>query len=259
MKIFINRYHARNSYARDIRNGMEALGYKSLIISKKNSHYVHQDDHLVINWGDSKCPNYPNMLNRPHAIANATNKLASFKCLLNYNVCCAPIMLNKGAAIAYLQGGEDRVVFCRGKLSAARGAGIVVAKTVNDLIDCKLYTGGILDPNRIEYRCHVMMGKVIHTQQKKRRNGWRDDPTFSDTVRNYHHGWIFAIQNVHPSEATKQTSIDAVEAMGLDFGAVDIMQTPDGTGYVLEVNTAPGIDGSSPAKYCQAIAEYMEA
>lgn len=35
----------------------------------------------------------------------------------------------------------------------------------------------------------------------------------------------------------------AIDALGLDFGAVDILQGTDGNFHVLEVNTAPGVEG----------------
>lgn len=35
----------------------------------------------------------------------------------------------------------------------------------------------------------------------------------------------------------------AIQALDLDFGAADVIVGPDGTAYVLEVNTAPGVEG----------------
>jgi len=36
---------------------------------------------------------------------------------------------------------------------------------------------------------------------------------------------------------------DALQAIGLDFGAVDILVGKDGQNYVLECNSAPGVEG----------------
>lgn len=53
-------------------------------------------------------------------------------------------------------------------------------------------------------------------------------------------------------------AIKAVNALGLDFGAVDIV-TEKNTGipYVLEVNTAPGNEGTTTQKYVDSIIEYI--
>ena len=50
-----------------------------------------------------------------------------------------------------------------------------------------------------------------------------------------------------------QTIMKAMEAVGLDFGAVDVVITEDGTPYVLEINTAPELTNSeySAAKYAR--------
>ena len=68
---------------------------------------------------------------------------------------------------------------------------------------------------------------------------------------------MFAIKDVDASEHTKTTAIKAVQALGLDFGGVDIVETPDGTGYVIEVNTACGLHGTTITKYCEAINKYV--
>lgn len=54
----------------------------------------------------------------------------------------------------------------------------------------------------------------------------------------------FAFEYVRePQEELKDLGGRAVDALDLDFGAVDILQSVDGRYYVLEVNTAPGVEG----------------
>ncbi len=57
---------------------------------------------------------------------------------------------------------------------------------------------------------------------------------------NWDHGFAFEFYHNAPEEL-KQLGAAAVEAMGLDFGAVDIIHSTTGQMYVLEVNTAPGV------------------
>jgi glutathione synthase/RimK-type ligase-like ATP-grasp enzyme len=50
----------------------------------------------------------------------------------------------------------------------------------------------------------------------------------------------------------------AVSALGLDFGAVDIIWNErEDKCYVLEVNTAPGLQGSTLENYANAIMEVL--
>lgn len=252
MNIFIKSWKAGSMGAKELRN---AVGGK--LIRNKDSRYVNDPNKdLVINWGDSKCPNYAQMLNRPDAVKRATSKLTCAKVFEEAGVSIPPTYYSKAEVELNVLAGAT--VFCRGLINSSKGKGIVVARTKDELIDCKLYTVGITDPDRIEYRIHVFQGKVIHQQQKKKRNGWEDNPNFSDEVRNLKGGWIFAIQNVNASEHTKNASIKAVEALGLDFGGVDIVQTSDGTGYVIEVNTACGLHGTTIVKYQEAVKACVE-
>jgi hypothetical protein len=61
---------------------------------------------------------------------------------------------------------------------------------------------------------------------------------------NYRNGFMFDIVR---RENLPQPAIDlaakAVQALQLDFGAVDVLLGKDGKFYVLEVNTAPGVQG----------------
>ena len=254
MRVFIKGWKVGSSSAKELRNG---LGAK--LIRAKNSRYVHnQARHLVVNWGDSRCDDYGNMLNRPSAVKKATDKISTIISMDEHGVSSLGVMYDKEIATRYLINHPDSVIFCRGMINASKGKGIVVARSPDELIDCKLYTVGILDPDRIEYRIHVFQGKVIHQQQKKKRNGWRENPNFSGDVRNLDGGWVFAIKDVDASEHTKSTAIKAVEALGLDFGGVDIVQEPSGTGYVIEVNTACGLHGTTIDMYCEAIKKYAE-
>jgi D-alanine-D-alanine ligase-like ATP-grasp enzyme len=53
-----------------------------------------------------------------------------------------------------------------------------------------------------------------------------------------------------------QLSVEAVAALGLDFGAVDIIEDKEGNFYVLEINTAPGLEGHTVTSYAKAFHGY---
>jgi glutathione synthase/RimK-type ligase-like ATP-grasp enzyme len=51
-------------------------------------------------------------------------------------------------------------------------------------------------------------------------------------------------------------AVAAVNTLGLDFGAVDIAECGDHA-VVFEVNTAPGIDGTTVSKYNTFLKEFF--
>ena len=144
-------------------------------------------------------------------------------------------------------------VYCRTTLTDHSGSGIVIATTPEELVPAPLYTKA-LDINK-EYRIHVFNGKVIDAVQKKRRSGANANPL----IRNHSNGWVFARQDINVTDTIKNISIKAVAALGLDFGACDVGVTEDGTPFIFEINTAPGLEGSTVQAYVNAIKEYIHA
>lgn len=96
-----------------------------------------------------------------------------------------------------------------------------------------------------EYRVHIFKGKSIRISEKAffaTEDGHRD----YTTARPQHN-------TNHVRRAAKQ----AVAAVGLDFGAVDILADDD-QAWVLEVNAAPGLGGSMPRVYATTFRRWLE-
>ncbi len=69
-------------------------------------------------------------------------------------------------------------------------------------------------------------------------------------VRNHDNGWVFCRQDVHPPDEVINQSIEAVRALGLDFGATDVgWNEYYQKACVFEVNTAPGLEGTTLENY----------
>lgn len=106
-----------------------------------------------------------------------------------------------------------------------------------------------------EYRIHVMCGKVIFAQRKGLRTDDQrpENPNFM--IRNHENGFIFQIHDITIPQDVAQQSIQAVQELGLDFGAVDIRYNPNQRkACVLEINTAPALTGSTLEKYTEVLA-----
>jgi hypothetical protein len=260
MKVFIKPYKAGSKSVKALVDGLKDFGIDAKVIKFTDSKYVHDpENHLVINWGCSAEDGYENILNESRAVCVASDKVSTFMALAEHDVRSVPVFYTKEDAAKFLKAKKGRSIYCRTILRGSQGKGIVVANDVEELVDAKLYTGGLRLAGRKEFRVHIFKDMVLHTQEKRRRNGYRDDVNYNSAIRNLAGGWIFGIKDVNIPYEIKHTCVEAVRALGLDFGAVDILQTPNGKGWVLEVNTACGLEGTTVDRYVHAIAEYVRA
>lgn len=145
----------------------------------------------------------------------------------------------------YLQETRGGIVLARTRVASSGGTGIVVCRAQEELPNAPLYTGYIR--KSAEYRVHVVLGEVVLIQQKRKENEV-EQTADQRLIRNRANGWVFSVNNVTFADEDQRATIervanDAISALGLDFGAVDlVVSKKDGTPYVLEVNTAPGIE-----------------
>lgn len=97
-----------------------------------------------------------------------------------------------------------------------------------------------------EFRVHAFRGKSIRISQKH----FTEDRKDYITVRP---------DEDLPRKFLRQAALAAVGALGLDFGAVDMLASDDQTRvWVLEVNCAPGLGGSMPRVWAHTFIRYME-
>jgi hypothetical protein len=190
-------------------------------------------------------------LNKHSAIALACNKLKTFTKLTGAGFEDVPdwtawIEEAKG----WVENGDK--VYCRTSLTGHSGSGIVIASDVDSLVTAPLYTRAT--KHKYEYRVHVFRESVIDVQQKKRRLNW----TGGDTgIRNHSNGYVYARADINYPVEIEQAAIKAVKILGLDFGAVDIgYRERDNKVFLFEVNTAPGLVGTTLEKYTQTFKEY---
>jgi glutathione synthase/RimK-type ligase-like ATP-grasp enzyme len=217
------------------------LGCKK--IKHEGSKFKPNANKTVINWGSGNCPY--NAINVK--TTDASNKLTAFKKMFNAGVSVPVFTENKNIAEQYAKGGKT--VFARKLLNSHSGKGIVAFKDGDPVPDAPLYVEYI--PKKFEFRVHIMKGKVIHVQQKKLKTGHAPHQ-----VRNLDNGYIFAINDIEVPASVITEAGAAVQALGLDFGAVDIVYNEKHQkAYVLEVNTAPGLCDTTAKIYAEAFNE----
>lgn len=212
--------------------------------------YYHHPNHLVINWGNSSYPTWElgrvQCLNLPDKVALACNKRFTFNALLADGVPHPDWTDCKERAQSWVE--EGHKVFCRKSLTSHSGKGIVIASTKEELVDAPLYVQAVKKDK--EYRVHVFQGQIIDCQLKRKKNGFEGGTA---GIRNHSNGWVYTRGDVQLPDNVGHESVRAVESLGLHFGAVDICTDLDNNSVVFEVNTAPGLYGTTLTKYVEAI------
>lgn len=229
------------------------LGVKR--IKHTNSKFKGRYYKKVLNWGASSVPPQVDIcciINGPEAVAIASNKLNFFMEVLFKTGNDAPIpdfTPSKDIAEGWLRGGHD--VVCRAILNGHSGAGISIVSGGEPLPVVPLYVKYV--KKQQEYRVHIFNGEVIDVQRKARSRDVPDDKV-NWKVRNHGNGFIFARGDANPDEKVLEAAKVCVKALSLDFGAADVVWNDrEKRAYVLEVNTAPGLEGTTLEKYAEAI------
>lgn len=237
----------------------DALGGK--VLKLENSAYLPRDTDYIINWGNNtfRCDlvwgwDWPvkQDFNLSVALDRITNKLKFFE-FMEGNDWLPKFWTNKDEIP-----NEEFPIVCRTVLSGHSGNGIHIAATRDDLVECSLYVKYI--KKKDEYRVH--MGKTpsgelrsFAVQRKAKRIG--QDP-LNWQVRNLANGFVFVRDGVSPPPAVIDVARDVFNQSYLDFGAVDVIWNEhQQRAYVLEINTAPGLEGQTITDYADFFKEFM--
>lgn len=107
-------------------------------------------------------------------------------------------------------------------------------------------------PSTTEFRVWVYRKRHLGTYEKVLAH-----PEMKSRMigRNHKNGYAFQLVNeANIPRLAVDMAIRSVGALGLDFGAVDILLGRDGKFYVLETNSAPGVEGEN-RQVIQALAK----
>lgn len=258
MVVGIAAYGGSNS-ARALKEFLEANGHECYYRHHQmNNVRTTRITTRIINWGISSrerlsaCRFAGEVINPTAAVNRAADKQSAFNVLRNAQVSIPDFTVSRDEAMHWTIQGHR--VYCRTQLRGNSGDGIVVARNISEVVNAPLYVKG-LDVAH-EYRFHVMDGVIIDAVRKS----WSQDVAEEDRnmdVRNHANGSIFvrgsrSLDRALGNRAATGTAIDAVRALGLTFGAVDLIETTSGEFKVLEVNTACGLEGTTLERYGHA-------
>ena len=249
-------YRQGSSGARELAT---ALGGR--VLRLEGSRYRGRPGDVIINWG--KTDGHP-LLDRAlngRSIRSVSNKLEFFRTVHRSDPSAIPEFWTDRESIpdsAFM--GRGRVV-CRTVLAGHSGEGIVIANERGELVLAPLYTKYV--PKQDEYRIHL--GRLVDdnedtvttviSQQRKARNREHQNPNWS--VRNLANGFVYARADVNPPRCVIDVARRAFGCFDLDFGAVDVIYNGHADrAYVLEINSAPGISGTTVSDYVQFFREF---
>lgn len=250
-----------------------AAALNGRVLKLTASTFVQRPSDRIINWGNTNEAALPpisptfnttneqqyGVFNRPSAIRAASNKLLFFNTMREAGLAdLIPRFWTTAADIP----ADAYPIVCRTVLAGHSGEGIVIANSPDQLVSAPLYVQYV--KKKDEYRVHVgkryelgdgdhsdvqpgLRSIIIDRQQKRRRHD-HDSPNWQ--VRNHANGFIYARNDVIVPDAALTAACRAFMATDLTFGAVDVIwNDSDKRAYVLEINTAPGLEGQTVLNY----------
>jgi len=215
---------------------------------------------LVINYGSAITPLWLQraraVLNLPSSCSMGGNKLVAFRRFKEAGLAIPEFTSRYDEAMEWYN--EGFCVVCRTILNAHSGRGIVLSSRENSrpLVRAPLYVK--YKKKRKEFRVHIFQATVIDVCEKRKFSRARRPDAFDGYIRNHDNGWAFCRDGIVEPNDLRSLAIDACRALGLDFGAVDIIWNErEMKCYLLEVNTAPGLEGTTLRKYTQAVYNWI--
>ena len=218
-----------------------------LRVRRTSIKYKRRPSDCIVAWGPT-APCQHTDQQQEQAKKVASDKLLSFQKFKEAGVSIPEWTTDKAIAIAW-----NKEYLARTLLRSHSGRGIVVVPAGQEPPNARLYVQ--YKKKKHEYRVHVFQSKIIDITQKKRKVGHENR---NNQIRNHINGWVYARENIIEPEGIRSLALTACTALGLQSGAVDIIwNEKENKCYVLEINSAPGIEGTTCKKYTNEIIESL--
>jgi len=175
------------------------------------------------------------------------DKLYQYKWFDAYKVPSLPFTTDASIVQQWLE--EGKTVFARTLLNASEGKGIVVLTNALTIVPSQVYTQYL--PHKKEFRVHVFGGQVVAVLEKRKKIGGF---TGQYKIRNSANGYVFCRNDVVEPEGIRELALAASKMTNSHFAGVDIgYNEKDNHLFVIEVNSAPGMENSTVEDYAQVI------
>lgn len=256
-------YRMGSEGARSIQNRFNDEGLRAKRVHP-NGRYRGRHADKVLTWGNSTVPDwwqnipFQNRINSPEFVRFGVNKLRFYRAMQDV---VPAFTTDKEEAYAW----NSRVVV-RHLLEGREGRGCEVVEAGQELPDAPLYSKYF--PSVREYRVHLLIDSItqpvngatvvreIDWQVKRRPHGAEADRR----VRSHGNGWIFARENVNPPEDAKAIIDNFIDSAplhqaGLHLFALDLIHSQRNGTRIMEINTAPGVEGTTLTNYVNVLKE----
>lgn len=231
-------------------------------ILHEGSHYKGSKDKIVINYGATSIPRNildSLVMNKPTSVLNCANKLRFFTHLYEIESGVNTPSWTSDPTVAKDWISKGKVLLARTVLNGSKGQGIKILTKGVDFISAPLYT--VYIPKQYEYRVHVLGGEVIDIQRKILQKD-SDLGSTEKKIRSHNNGWIFTrnpdLLKIPSTKIAEQARL-TVKSMDMDFAAVDIIWSEKRRDcWVLEANSAPGLEGQTIGIYGKAFRDFLK-
>lgn len=204
---------------------------------------------IAVRWGNSttNLPNVPSLeLNTRESVRNATDKGVMMRMLVDAGVPTPTVFFRDTVRDGDIPDGPLYI----------RGASDHVSYSSNGSIPRGNWKYASIPVNRAaEFRVHVFNGKVLGVYEKRPQEAnariLKDDNC--DFVRLN----MANRENAQYARGVRPIAKRAVRALGLLFGGCDIIKDTNGNCFVLEVNSAPALNGPNLIRWSNAINEFI--
>lgn len=195
---------------------------------------------------------FVNLRRKQYSYGNLIDKCTQYRYFTDNDIPCPEYTFSREQACDWVSDGH--VVFARTLTRASEGKGIVVAETVDQLVDAPVYTK--YTKKKREFRVHIFKDQVVQVVEKRKRSGW--DGTRDTRIRNTANGYVFCRNVDNIPTGLYELALKASLVTNSDFRGVDIgyNELKDQL-FVIEVNSAPGIEGSNVDDYVNTILSYQ--
>lgn len=195
----------------------------------------------------------PSLRRKQLLYGQGVDKLTQFKYFEQQGLSAIEYTPSALIALEWLNDGDT--VIGRKLLSSSCGKGIVIYKPEDDIPtgSCPVYTK--YKKKKREFRVHVFKDKVVAVVEKKLRSNW-DGPR--DThIRNLANGYVFcAVAPENIPTGLVELAVAGGRVVQSDFKGVDIgYNEKHNELFLIEVNSAPGMEGSNVEAYAKAVVE----
>ena len=199
---------------------------------------------IRIRWGNSGGNPIGACINQAEAIRIAAHGIHALEVLRDAGIPTIPVYRTVDDI-------QEYPVYSR-RINHRAGKDIVICKTYQEAIENRQrFFTGYVETER-EFRVHVFGGKILKMFRKVPRI-----PTPTDQIRSSFTGWGYSRVNLDNYKSGQAIAIEAVRALGLIFGGVDLGRTPEKTWVVFEVNTAPGLNAPTLDLYVNEFKEWL--